>query len=289
MIVTPLRCRSALYVPASNRRALDKAGSLDCDLIIIDLEDAVAPQAKVEARANVVEALQGQGLVGRTVIVRVNALGTPWGPDDLAAVRAAQPHAVLAPKVSSADDVAAYAQALADAQAPVALWAMVETCRAVLRLDEIAGSGQLAGLVFGSNDLLAEMGAASTPGREALLAALGLTVMAAKAYGLTVLDGVLNALDDEAALAAECAQGAALGFDGKTLIHPSQIAVCNQAFSPTSRAVERARAVVAAFADPRNAGQGVLVVDGRMTEHLHLVEARRILAIHDAASAAQSA
>ena len=278
--------RSVLYVPASNSRALLKARSLRCDAVILDLEDAVAPGAKGQARQAAITALREGGFGAREIVVRVNGLETPWGAADLEAVRDARPAAVLAPKVSSVADVAGYAAALGDA---VPLWAMIETCRALLSLDQIAGCGELEALVFGANDLLAEMGASPGPERQPLQAALSLTVLAARAHGLAALDGVFNALDDPEGFAAECAQGAAFGFDGKTLIHPGQIAACNAAFSPGPAAIARARAVVAAFEGLEEGHAGVRKVDGRMTEGLHLGEARRVLAIHEAASRADLA
>lgn len=284
--MTPRLRRSVLYVPASNPRAVLKARSLRCDAVILDLEDAVAPGAKDQAREAAVTALGEGGFGAREVVVRVNGLDTPWGAADLEAVRDARPAAVLAPKVSGVADVAGYAAALGDA---VPLWAMIETCRAVFSLDHIAGCGELEALVFGANDLLAEMGASPGPERQPLQAALGLTVMAARAHGLAALDGVFNVLDDTEGFAAECAQGAAFGFDGKTLIHPGQIAACNAAFSPAPAAIARARAVVAAFEGIEEDRAGVRKVDGRMTEGLHLGEARRLLAIHEAASRADLA
>jgi citrate lyase subunit beta/citryl-CoA lyase len=274
--------RSLLYVPASNPRAMEKARSLPCDAVILDLEDAVADSAKDDARRAAVEAVRS-GFGGRPVTVRINGLDTPWGPADLEAMRAVRPAAVLAPKVDDGRAVAAYVTAL-DRAAP--LWAMVETCRAVLRLDEVAGVPGVEALVFGANDLLAQMRASPTADRAPLHAALGLTVMAARAHGLCAFDGVFNALDDAQGFAAECAQGAAFGFDGKTLIHPDQIAACKAAFSPTPGALARARAVVAAF---EAQGDGVLAVEGRMVERLHLDEARRLLAIHEAAIRADPA
>lgn len=275
--------RSLLYVPASNPRAMEKVRSLPCDAVILDLEDAVAPSGKETARLAATQAIAARGFGARKVILRVNALGTPWGAADLAAARSVRPDAVLAPKVGGAADVAAYVAGL-DGAAP--LWAMVETCRAVLRLDEIAGSPGIEALVFGANDLLAEMRAGHTTGREPLRAALGLTVMAARAHGLAVFDGVFNDLGDAQGFAAECAQGAAFGFDGKTLIHPAQIGSCNAAFAPAPEAVAQARAIVAAF----DGGEaGVRKVQGCMTEGLHLDAARRVLAIHEAASRADPA
>lgn len=262
---------------------MDKARSLACDAIILDLEDAVAPSDKDAARAAAARAIGARAFGERPVILRVNGLETAWAAADLEAARGARPDAVLAPKVGGAADVAAYAAAL-EGSAP--LWAMIETCRAVLGLAEIAGAPGLEALVFGANDLLAEMRAKRTTGREPLHAALGLTVTAARAHGLAVFDGVFNDLGDAEGFAAECAQGAAFGFDGKTLIHPAQIGACNAAFAPAPEAVAQARAIVAAF-DGDEAG--VRKVQGCMTEGLHLKAARRLLAIHEAASRADPA
>lgn len=283
--MTRLR-RSVLYVPASNARAMARARSLPCDAIILDLEDAVAPDAKAQARQAAVAAIQAGAYGAREVVVRINGLRTPWGAADVEALRDIRPDAVLAPKVNGAADVADYVAALERA---IPLWAMIETCRAVLKLDDIAGSDGLQALVLGANDLLAEMGAAAGSDRGPLQAALALTVMAARAHGLAALDSVFNTLADRNGFAAECVQGAAFGFDGKTLIHPDQIAPCNAAFAPTDTAVARARAIIAAFDDPSIGRGSVLAVDGRMVERLHLDEARRVLAIHDAAIRADPA
>jgi citrate lyase subunit beta/citryl-CoA lyase len=282
--------RSALYMPASNARALEKARSLDCDVVILDLEDAVLPEMKVEARAAAAAAVEAGGFGRREVVIRVNGLDTPWGAADLAAAGAAAPDAVLVPKVRSAGDVLAYEAALAAAPADVALWAMIETPQAILALDAVAGSGgRLAGVVMGVNDLAKETGARQTADRAAFQAALSLTVMAARAHDLIVLDGVHNEIDDLEALAAVCRQGADLGFDGKTLIHPSHLAICNAAFSPPADEVAWARAVIAAFADPQNAGRGALRVQGRLAERLHARQAERLVAIADGIAARQSA
>ncbi|MEP6967544.1 MAG: CoA ester lyase, partial [Pseudomonadota bacterium] len=281
--------RTALYMPASNPRAVEKARALDCDVVILDLEDAVLPELKAEARAAAAAAVRAGGFGRREVVVRVNALATPWGEADLAQIAAAGPDAVLAPKVRDAADVRAYDAALATAPAQTALWAMIETPEAIFHVAQIAASAQatrLAALVMGINDLAKEMGARQTPNREPFWAALSLTVMAARAGGLAVLDGVHNEIEDLAALEAVCRQGAAFGFDGKTLIHPSHLDICNRAFTPAPGEVAWARAVVAAFADPANAAKGALRVEGRLAERLHRDQAIRTIAIADAIAAA---
>ncbi len=266
--------RSVLYVPGSNARAIDKARALACDVVVIDLEDAVAPAMKDAARANAIAAVAA-GFGGREVVVRVNGLATAWGADDLAALAGVAADAVLVPKVDGGACVARYAAALAGG---TPLWAMIETARSVLRLADIASSPRLAALVMGTNDLAKEMMARPGPKREPFMGILALAVAAARAHGLAALDGVYNELVDMEAFAAQCAQGAELGFDGKTLIHPSQIAPCNRAFSPSDAERARARAIVAAFADPDNADRGAIRVDGQMVERLHLAQARRVLA-----------
>jgi citrate lyase subunit beta/citryl-CoA lyase len=278
--------RSALYMPASNARAVEKAKALPCDVVILDLEDAVLPEAKAGAREAAVAAVRAGGFGRREVVVRVNDLSTAWGADDLAAAAQAGPDGVLAPKIRGPRDVLAYDRALAGAPAHTALWAMIETPQAIFALDAIAGApSRLAALCMGTNDLAKEMGARQTPGREPFWAAMTLTVMAARANGLSVLDGVHNEIDDLAALEAVCRQGVDFGFDGKTLIHPSHLAICNTAFSPTTAEVAHARAVIAAFAAPENAGKGALRVEGRLTELLHLDQAAKLVAIADAISA----
>jgi len=277
--------RTALYMPASNPRAVEKARALDCDVVILDLEDAVLPEVKAEARAAAAAAVRAGGFGRREVVVRVNALATPWGEADLAEIAAAGPDGVLAPKVRHPADVRAYDAALADAPAQTALWAMIETPEAIFHLTQIAAAGgatRLAALVMGVNDLAKEMGARQTPNREPFWAALSLTVMAARAGGLAVLDGVHNEIEDLAALEAVCRQGAAFGFDGKTLIHPNQIEPCNKAFSPSADDVAWARKMIAAFDLPENKSKGVISVDGRMVERLHADMARSTVAIADA-------
>jgi citrate lyase subunit beta/citryl-CoA lyase len=283
--------RSALYMPASNARAVEKARQLPCDVVILDLEDAVAPEMKPEARVAAVAAVKAGGFGRREVAIRVNGLSTPWGADDLAAVAEAGPDAVVVPKVNGATDVAAYEAALKAAPAKTMLWAMIETCPAVFALDAIgaaSASTRLAAFVMGVNDLAKEMKARQTPGREAFLPFLSLSVAAARAHGLVILDGVHNEIGDLAALEAVCRQGADFGFDGKSLIHPSHLAICNRAFAPPAEEVAWSAAVVEAFADPANEGKGALRVNGRLAEHLHLAEARRLLALAAAVEAADA-
>ena len=284
--------RSVLYMPASNAKAIEKARTLPCDAVILDLEDAVAPEAKETARAQALEAVKAGGFGRRMVVVRANALDTPWGADDLAAAAAAGPDAILVPKVNDAADVAAYDAALKGAPAKTELWAMIETCRSVFRLDEIAAASKgsrLSTWVMGTNDLAKEMRARQTPGREPFAAALGLSVAAARAYGLTILDGVYNDIDNDAGLEAICEQGVDFGFDGKTLIHPRQVEICNRVFSPSAADVAFARAVVAAFALPENQGKGAIRVEGRMAELLHMKQAERLIAVADAIAEAEAA
>ena len=282
--------RSVLYMPASNARAMAKARTLDCDAVALDLEDAVAPEAKADARkALVAEALAG-GFGHRRLIARINALATPWGHDDLGALASAPVEAVLAPKVDDAADIVTLSQAMDAASfAPeVALWVMIETPRAVLALERIAACAattRLAGFVLGLNDLAKDSGIAQLAGRAAFVPVLTMAVLAARANGLIILDGVCNAIEDTAVLEAECLQARDSGFDGKTLIHPAQLAVCNQVFAPSSADIDEAEAIVASFADPANAGKGALRVAGKMVELLHLAQAERLLARARAISA----
>ncbi|MFZ4066274.1 MAG: HpcH/HpaI aldolase/citrate lyase family protein [Phenylobacterium sp.] len=271
--------RSALYMPAGNPRAIEKAQSLACDVVILDLEDSVAPEAKPAARDLAVAATAEGGFGRRELVVRVNGLDTPWGEADLAAVSAGavRPHAVLAPKVSTPADVAAYTARLPQG---VDLWIMVETCASLFALDRLAATGgPLSALVVGSNDLVKEMRCRVDAERRPLQAALSLTVAAGRAFGLTVLDGVWNDIADLAGLEVQCRQGVEFGFDGKTLIHPDQIAAANQAFSPDPEELAWAQIVAAAFKTAESAGKGVLRVEGRMVERLHLEQALRLLEI----------
>ena len=277
--------RSVLYMPASNLKALEKARTLPADAVILDLEDAVAPEAKETARAQAVEAVQAGGFGRREVIIRCNGLETPWGAEDLKAACAAGPDAILVPKVNGADDVAAYDAAISGAPAHTSLWAMIETCRAVFALAEIASaskSSRMTCWVMGTNDLAKEMRCRQTPGREPFLGILSLSVAAARAFGLTILDGVYNDIDDEAGLEAVCEQGVDFGFDGKTLIHPKQIDICNRVFSPSEAEVAWSKAVIEAFQLPENQGRGAIRVEGRMAELLHLGQAERLVAVAEA-------
>lgn len=278
--------RSVLYMPGSNARALDKARTLPADALILDLEDAVSPDAKELARGQVAEAVGAGGFGARELLVRVNGAATPWGRDDLAAALAARPDAILLPKVSSAEDLAAAATAAdaADPDRSIAFWAMIETPMAILNLKEIAAyarapGSRLRGFVLGTNDLAKETGAKATPGRLPMLPWLMQAVAAARAFGIAVVDGVYNDLDDEDGFALECAAARDMGFDGKTLIHPRQIEIANRTFTPSATEVAWAERVVSAFAVPEAAGVGALRIDGRMVERLHAEMAERTLVL----------
>jgi citrate lyase subunit beta/citryl-CoA lyase len=269
-------------MPGANARALEKAESLPADALILDLEDAVAPDAKAEARVRVTEAAASGRYGRREVAIRVNGLGTPWHDDDLRAAAAAGPAAVVVPKVDSADAVHAIEKALEAGGAPdgTAIWAMVETPVAMLHAEEIASaSDRLTVLVMGTNDLAKELQAEHVPGRAPLLAGLGLCLLAARATGKVILDGVYNDIKDAEGFEAECVQGRQMGFDGKTLIHPSQLEPCNRVFAPTADEVDRARRIIEAFEQAEAEGRGVVTVDGRMVENLHVDQARRTLAV----------
>lgn len=271
--------RSVLFVPAANARAIDKVAALPADAVIFDLEDSVGPGERESARANLVGRVRGGGFGRREVVVRVSAADSAAFDGDLAAALACRPDAVLLPKVDDAAMLRATADRLAAAAAPARLWAMVETPRAILAVAAIAAADpRLACLVVGPNDLARLTGVAMRPGRAALVPWLMAVVTAARAFGLAVLDGVYNNFRDGGGFAAECAQGAELGFDGKTLIHPTQIEAANRAFSPAPAEFERARRIVAAYGDPANAGRGALSLDGEMIERLHLEQARQLLA-----------
>jgi citrate lyase subunit beta/citryl-CoA lyase len=268
--------RSVLFMPGSNTRALEKARSLDCDVVALDLEDAVAPEDKARARAQVCEAVAAKAFGGREVTVRINPLSSPFGHADMLAVAKAHPDAVILPKVSGAAEVGAEHRAFPES---IAIWAMIETPKAVMHLDAIAGAGA-ACLVLGANDLLKEMSARPMPERNNLWAAMGLTVMAARAHGLAAIDATYNAINDPQGFAHSCEQGRAFGFDGKTLIHPSQIEIANQAFSPGAVELDEAKRILAAFA--QHPEKSVLSFEGRMIERLHAEEAARLLALADA-------
>ncbi|MFY3434515.1 CoA ester lyase [Achromobacter sp. SLBN-14] len=289
-MTAPLRPRrSVLYMPGANARALDKARTLDADALILDLEDAVAPDAKEQARTQVAAALREGGYGRRECIVRVNALDTPWGLDDVRAIAQAGAHAVLLPKVESPAQLAALAQALDAAGAPAGLplWAMAETPLGFLRLDAIAGGhARLAAIVVGTSDLVKDLHARHTPSRDETLLARSLAVMAARAHGLAVLDGVHLDLNDDAGLQDACRQGRDQGFDGKTLIHPRQIAAANAAFAPTPEELDTARRRLEAWTAAQAEGKGVAVVNGALVENLHAQEAERVLALAQAIGAA---
>ncbi len=278
-MTSPIRPRrSVLYMPGSNARALEKARSLPADGLIFDLEDAVAPDAKASARDQVCAAVRAGGYAPRETVIRVNGFATPWGYEDLRAAATSGADAVLIPKVESADMVRQGLAVMDGAGAPsdLPLWCMMETPRAMLRAEEIAAAGPRVGaLVMGTSDLAKELRAAHTELRLPLITSLGLCLLAARAHGLAILDGVYLDLQDEAGFAAACRQGAELGFDGKTLIHPRQIAPANAAFAPAPDEVAQARRLIEAHEAAVRAGQGVVVVDGRLVENLHVSEARR--------------
>ncbi len=278
MIARPRR--SVLYMPASNERAINKARALPCDVLILDLEDAVAPEVKASARTKAVEALSQGGFGHREIVIRINPLDSEWGADDLDAVASAGADAVLLPKVSSPETLFRARGVLRDGN--VALWSMIETCQAVVRIDPIVSAATETGLVclvVGTNDLAKEMRCRPGRDRTSLLPILTQIVLAGRMAELAVLDGVSNVIDDEGLVEAECVQARDWGFDGKSLIHPSQIAPANRVFTPTADEVAWAEAVDAAFKDPQNAGRGAIRIDGKMVELLHLEDARRTLAV----------
>ncbi|WKN48242.1 CoA ester lyase [Nocardioides sp. Arc9.136] len=283
---TPLR--SVLYMPSSNERALEKAKSIACDALILDLEDAVAPDAKDAARESACAAAASGEYGRRTVTIRANGIGTQWHDADLAAIAQAGPDAVVVPKVGSAEEVHQLVAALEKAGAPdhTKLWAMIETPVAVLDALAIArASERLTAFVIGTNDLVKELYAEHVPGRAPILPSLHTALLAARAAGIAVLDGVYNDVKDTDGFLAECRQGREMGFDGKTLIHPGQVEGANTAFAPSEQAVEDARGLVQAWEDARSAaggGAGVVTYNGRMVENLHVDSARRTLAIHEA-------
>ncbi|MTV27045.1 CoA ester lyase [Nitriliruptoraceae bacterium ZYF776] len=275
-------------MPGANERALEKAKSLAADALILDLEDAVAPDAKAEARDRVCAAAASGEYGHREVTIRANGLDTTWHADDVAAIAAAGPDAIVVPKVSSAEDVHDVEAALERGGAPdhTAIWAMLETPSAVLRAEEIAGaSDRLAVLVMGTNDLVKELQAEFVPGRAPIVPALAMCVLGARSAGKVILDGVFNALDDADGFEAECVQGRQLGMDGKTLIHPKQLEPCNRVWAPTEQAVADAREVIDAFEAAQAEGRGVVTVNGRMIENLHVAQAERTVAIADAIAA----
>jgi citrate lyase subunit beta/citryl-CoA lyase len=280
--------RSALYMPGANARALEKAKGLDSDVLLLDLEDATAPDAKELARTQVLAAIAGGGYGHRELVIRTNGLDTQWGHADLVAAATSGADAVLIPKVDSAEGVRMADRVLRSAGAPdsLRLWVMMETPRAMLAAADIAGAcPRLECLVMGTSDLSKDLGALNTPDRLPMITGLGLSLLAARAFGLAVLDGVYVDLEDGAGFAAACRQGRELGFDGKTLIHPKQLADANAAFAPTEAELNRARRIIAAHADAMAAGQGITLVDGKLVEALHVETARRTVALGEAVAA----
>ena len=284
--------RSVLYMPGSNARALDKAKTLPVDGVILDLEDSVAPDAKEAARQQVVDAVKAGGFGTREVFIRVNGVDTPWHADDLSAAAHAAPDVILVPKVSSSDTLELIGRRMLDmgTNHKTRVWAMIETPLAIFNILPIAAAARdsetrLSGFVMGTNDLAKDTRARLVPGRAPMLAWLSMCVAAARIHGIDILDGVYNDIGNPDGFAKECAQGLELGFDGKTLIHPSQIEPCNKAFSPSPAEVEQARKMIGAFDKPENKGKGVVSIDGRMVERLHADMARRTVAIAEAISA----
>jgi citrate lyase subunit beta/citryl-CoA lyase len=276
--------RSVLYMPGSNPRALEKARTLAADGLILDLEDAVAPDAKEEARRQVVEAVKAGGYGARELLIRVNSLATPWGQADVAAAALSGAHAVLIPKVESADTVRQVEAIMVANNAPadMAIWCMMETPRGMLKAEEIAGStSRMGGFVMGTSDLAKDLHCAHTRDRLPMITSLGLCLLAARAYGLAALDGVYLDLNDDEGFAYSCQQGLELGFDGKTLIHPKTIDAANRVFAPAEKDVEWSKKIIAAHAEASAAGKGVVVVDGKLVENLHVENARRIVALAD--------
>ena len=269
----PRPFRSVLYIPGSKDRAINKARSLPVDAIIFDLEDAVAIDEKANARETLTRELAEGGFGHRYRIVRINSLDTIWGKSDAEAVAKMDCDAVLLPKVESA----AQLDALAAITGDLRIWAMMETPMGMLNAREIAEHPMLEGMVMGTNDLIKDLGARATPDRVAVMASLGLCVLAAKAYGVTVIDGVYNAFKDEEGLKAECDQGRDMGMDGKTLIHPAQLEIANAAFAPSEAEIDLAQRQIAAFEEAEASGQGVAVVDGKIVENLHIVTAKALL------------
>ena len=284
--------RSVLYMPGANTRALEKARTLPADALIFDLEDAVAPDAKEAARANVIAAAQSKGYGKREIAIRCNGLATPWGAADITAIAKSGADAVVVPKVESAAEVASVIGLLDAAGAPesMAVWAMMETPKGILRAEEVAASHpRLTLFIMGTNDLVNDMRARHTPMRLPMITALGLGMLAARAHGLTILDGVYNDIQDAEGFRAVCQQGLEMGFDGKTLIHPTQVEPCNEVFAPSAAELEMAAKIVSAFKAAQAEGKGVVTVDGRMIENLHVDQAERALALATAIKELQAA
>jgi citrate lyase subunit beta/citryl-CoA lyase len=284
--------RSLLFMPGSNARALEKARSLPADGIILDLEDSVAPEAKAAARDGIAQAIAAGGFGKREVLIRINALDSPWWIDDVTMAGKARPDGIVVPKISSVADLSAVADRLSDinAQMSIKVWAMIETARAVLHAEELAAASKdsemrLAGFVFGPNDISRETRIRMQPGRAAMLPMITHCVLATRLHGLEILDGPYSDIGNASGFAEECAQGRDLGFDGKTLIHPGQIDACNSIFTPPPEEVAQAQKIIAAFERPENAARGAIQLDGRMVERLHADMARRTIAMADAIAA----
>jgi (3S)-malyl-CoA thioesterase len=276
---TPRPTRSVLYIPGSKDRALDKARGLPVDAIIFDLEDAVTPEAKVEARATLKAALEADGYGRKLKIIRINGLDTDWGKGDVEALRDVKCDAFLLPKVNGAADIDALAAMLPEGRE---IWAMMETPKGILHAEEIAAHPRVTGFVAGTNDLAKELNCRYRADRLPMQMALQMIMLAARAHGVTAIDGVYNQFKDQDGLRAECEQGRDMGFDGKTLIHPDQVAVTNECFAPSEAEIDLARRQIAAFEEVEKSGQGVAVVDGKIVENLHVETARKILALAEA-------
>ena len=284
--------RSLLFMPGSNARALEKARNLPADGIILDLEDSVAPDAKAIARDMIAQTLAAGGFGNREILVRINALDSPWWIDDVSMAGKARPHGILVPKISSVEDLSAIADRLSDINADMSIrvWAMIETAGAILHAEELAAASRdsemrLAGFVFGPNDIARETRIRMQPGRAAMLPMITHCVLATRLHGLEILDGPYSDFSNAEGFAQECAQGRDLGFDGKTLIHPSQIEACNAIFTPPAEEVTQARRIIAAFERPENASRGAIQLDGGMVERLHAEMAKRTIAMADAIAA----
>jgi citrate lyase subunit beta/citryl-CoA lyase len=284
--------RSLLFMPGSNARALEKARNLPADGIILDIEDSVAPDAKATAREMIAQAIAAKGFGKREVLIRINALDSPWWIDDITMAGKARPDGILVPKISSVEDLSVIAGRLTNigADMSIRVWAMIETARGVLHAEELAASSRnsemrLAGFVFGPNDISRETRIRMQPGRAAMLPMITHCILATRLHGLEILDGPYSDFSNFDGFAQECAQGRDLGFDGKTLIHPGQIEACNAIFTPPAEEVEQARKIIAAFEQPENASRGAIQLDGRMVERLHADMARRTIAIADAIAA----
>src|SRR6201994_3019829 len=284
--------RSLLFMPGSNARALEKARNLAADCLILDLEDSVAPDAKSKAREQIAQAVQAKGFGKREILIRTNSLDTSWWSDDSAMAAAVAPDGILVPKISTVDDLARIGARLSDFGAPpsIKVWAMIETGRAVLDADKLAAASRdprnrLAGFVFGPNDIARETRIRMLPGRVAMIPMITHCILAAHAHGLEMFDGPYSDFSNADGFAQECAQGRDLGFDGKTLIHPGQIAACNMVFTPPEEEIAQARKIIAAFEQPENAARGAIRLDGQMVERLHADMARRTIAIADAIAA----